>query len=532
MTIIYSLAPVPKWYIANLVGLPLAGGYLATFSSLDNSVLKPVFQDNGGNFVWPYVTIPNVGKLGILFDENGSQGPFYFEFDSLDPDNNYYLEVYDSDGNLQWTINDFFSPNISGGGGNITTTISLENLVINNVYYRNLGETPVGTSTFLNLCPGANAGLAATSSNAGPDINFIKNNINATDEISFPKFPPGTTPLTGDVSPVDYMKYQCTNTPVGETYKYVQIPMSQGVRNLSNTQVTVYIWARANGGANTLILQWYQFFGDGAGASPAVTTPIDSYTLSNSWQKFATTVTIPNITGKVIGDCGNDGLFLQIQFPLGMVCNIDHTKPSVFLGSIAPTSSYQSYDMIDGVINSDRTGNIKVGFNSTALPGYVRMDDGSIGNPSSLATTRANTDTFPLYNLLWNNVSDTWAPVSGGRGSSAIADFTANKTLTLTRSLGRAMAAAGTGADLTARALGEYLGEENHLLTISEMPSHNHPGSNIPSPSGSRTCASGSGVSAISDASGAHAVSVASQGGSTPHNIMQPTSFMNFFIKL
>ena len=60
MTISYQLAPVPKWYIADLVGKPLGGGYLATFSSLDNTQLNPVYEDPAGAFVWPYVTIPNV----------------------------------------------------------------------------------------------------------------------------------------------------------------------------------------------------------------------------------------------------------------------------------------------------------------------------------------------------------------------------------------------------------------------------------------------------------------------------------------
>ena len=68
------------------------------------------------------------------------------------------------------------------------------------------------------------------------------------------------------------------------------------------------------------------------------------------------------------------------------------------------------------------------------------MNDGSIGSSSSSATTRANTDTFSLYDLIWNAIGNAFAPVSGGRGASSIADFTANKVLSLTRNLGRVMA--------------------------------------------------------------------------------------------
>src|SRR5689334_8989409 len=120
MAITFSLAPNPKWYFVDLVGRPLAGGYLSTFSNLDHSILNPVFTDASGLFTWPYVTVPNVGILGILIDENGTQGPFYFQFNSAVPQQLYFLEVFDSGGVLQWTIDNFIP---TGGGGGGTTTI-------------------------------------------------------------------------------------------------------------------------------------------------------------------------------------------------------------------------------------------------------------------------------------------------------------------------------------------------------------------------------------------------------------------------
>jgi hypothetical protein len=73
------------------------------------------------------------------------------------------------------------------------------------------------------------------------------------------------------------------------------------------------------------------------------------------------------------------------------------------------------------------------------------MDDKTIGNASSSATGRANADTVDLFTLLWTNVTDTWAPVSTGRGGSAAADYAANKTIALPKTLGRALAGYGTG---------------------------------------------------------------------------------------
>lgn len=188
---------------------------------------------------------------------------------------------------------------------------------------------------------------------------------------------------------------------------------------------------------------------------------------------------------------------------------------------------YNGTDIIvynNGVHGSEfSSGDTKFSFASIAKPGWVLMDDGTIGNAASLATTRANADTINLFTILWDNVIDTWCPVlPGGRGASAAADFAANKTINLSRTLGRALACAGAGSGLTARVLGQYLGEEQHQDTIAETAAHSH-GLQTSVQSGSNTpCAVGPGSS----------IQTAITGGDTPHNNMQPTAFMNVFIKL
>ena len=529
MAITYSLAPNPKWYIADLVGRPLGGGFLATFSSLDHTLLNPVFQDMNGAFPWPYVTIPNVGSLGILFDENGAQGPFYFKFDSGIPNQLYYLEVYDSGGVLQWTIDNFTGG--TGGGSVITTAIDIENLVANNVMWRNMiGVTPVSTSTKMKLAPGGNAALADTVSNAGPDIYFIKNNGSATDTISFPKFILGDTPFTGDVTPVDYCHYVCSVAGVGETSKFVQFPITQSVQNLSNQNMTTTIWARATAGNTTLTLACRQFFGDGAGESPDVITPIQTLTLTALWQKFSVQFTVPSVSGKVLGGCGNDGLFIQVQYPVDATCTTDFTKPSLYEGNISPTADYHTYDQIDALINTPRTGFITQGYQAPFVGGWVLMDDGSIGDAMSGASNRANVDTFPLYNLLYTNVIDTWAPVSGGRTGDAVADFNAHKTLTLPKQLGRVIGTAGSGAGLTARVIGQNLGVETYQLQAGDLPPHNHPAAE------SGQFATGGVAGAIQINAGGNAKLEASTGNNvsanTPISLMQPSSFIYTYIKL
>jgi len=77
MTISYTLQPIPDWYFPDLTGKPLAGGKMYAYSSLNPSQFKPVFQDPSGTNQWPNP---------IIFSENGTAGPFYWELDTDNPD--------------------------------------------------------------------------------------------------------------------------------------------------------------------------------------------------------------------------------------------------------------------------------------------------------------------------------------------------------------------------------------------------------------------------------------------------------------
>lgn len=75
------------------------------------------------------------------------------------------------------------------------------------------------------------------------------------------------------------------------------------------------------------------------------------------------------------------------------------------------------------------TGDVKARYGAGVLAGFVRMNGRTIGSASSGATERANADAQVLFEYLWN--TDSTLAVSGGRGASSIADWTANKTIAL-----------------------------------------------------------------------------------------------------
>jgi len=201
------------------------------------------------------------------------------------------------------------------------------------------------------------------------------------------------------------------------------------------------------------------------------------------------------------------------------------------------------------------TGDVKLTFKNVADPGWVLMNDGYIGNTGANVGVggQAGPEYETLFTLLWNNIPDAWVPVEGGRGASAAADWAADKWMRLPRVLGRALAGAGQGSGLTARGLGQSVGEESHVMIGGEMVAHNHgvgdpthshaastpnyynlAASYVSLDGGSTYNASmwngvGSGVIVNNAATG---IWIQNSGGSAPSNVMQPTIFLNIMIKL
>lgn len=183
-------------------------------------------------------------------------------------------------------------------------------------------------------------------------------------------------------------------------------------------------------------------------------------------------------------------------------------------------------------LNAWSTGDVKLTIKTVADATWVLMNDGTIGSASSGASTRANADCENLFLLLWNNISDTYAPVTGGRGASAAADWAANKKIKLLTVLGRSLAVAGAGSGLTSRALGSNAGAETETPTIAKTAAHTHAFDTASNTAGFGAIAGqlpwgrdGSYASAAPAATG-------STGSGSALNILDPSVYFNVMIKL
>lgn len=197
-------------------------------------------------------------------------------------------------------------------------------------------------------------------------------------------------------------------------------------------------------------------------------------TFSNS---NAVAVTLPQANSTTFAD---GWYFVAINKGAGLVTVTPTTSTIGGLSAITLTRGQSARIYSDGTnydyeISGEEVGNVKYGYNSTPPTGYLLENGDTIGSASSGAT-HAGAIYEAIYQYYWDNISDTYAAVSSGRGASAAADFAADKTLTIPNNdkrvpygAGTASAGVTTGAE-TVQSTGTVGTSGATTLTASQVP--------------------------------------------------------------
>lgn len=170
--------------------------------------------------------------------------------------------------------------------------------------------------------------------------------------------------------------------------------------------------------------------------------------------------------------------------------------------------------MVGGTSSGFVTGDVKASMRANPEPGWITAF-GTIGDALSAASNRANDDCEALFLQAWTDWANAQAPVSGGRGASAAADWAAHKTIGVADIRDRAVAGKGgslltNGGGLNGAILGNTGGLEKQT---------NQDGPNL------TTLVEGNAVG--------NPVLVASQSHTHANQrVVQPTIILNYFIKL
>jgi hypothetical protein len=475
-------------YLVDKDGTPMSSGTVTMYHDNSRTTLKNWYYQSGTPGNYTYITLPNpltLSAAGTICDINGVDTiPFYYPWSETDEDvhDPYYVTIVNHAMTNQITRANFpFEGEGGGGGGGVDT---FNNLIINNGFWRNIAPNTLNVTPFtqytysatnMTLNPAGNLYTitVAPSQHDGfryPDIEFQKNNQSATDKVTFVPFPSGLSLLIANTStPEYYINHVCNSPGTGETQKCYSFPISLHLNTLANLPFTFTIQAQndvqtgvTTGAGNVINIYIYQDTGTG-GTPVAVGIPLLQINLNSTWSVYTASGVFPSTAGLTLGQGADDAFYLQVQMPLNVGCGINFTKPSIYISEtgVVPTTDLQTYDQVDAIINSPRTGDLRTSINNFYNYGWLPMNDGTIGIGSSMSNNRSNADTWPLFNLIWTiaapysasgagttnplaqmyTTGPTFTPVGYGPNISspttAYGDFTAGRQLSLSKMMGR-----------------------------------------------------------------------------------------------
>jgi hypothetical protein len=270
----------------------------------------------------------------------------------------------------------------------------------------------------------------------------------------------------------------------------------------------------------------------------------------------ATNPLVADASGRIPLFFVNDGSYaLRLTDQFGIQSNGGYFYPQI--PSIGASSSGGGGTPVDPTTVAS-TGDVKWRLEDDTIAGWVRVNGRTIGNASSGASERANADTQALFIYIWTTFSqpsaNVFCPVVGGIGTGALADFNANKQITLLDArdrtivgldtMGNAARNGFTGVPFTAgnpAAPGSSGGEMVHTLSAAELaanipyadPGHVHtqPGGVNPNVSVSEFIVGVNNTGTISTAAALTSITINPNGGAS-HNNAQLFLLATLFWKL
>jgi hypothetical protein len=157
-------------------------------------------------------------------------------------------------------------------------------------------------------------GTSQTSAAYGSADRWNNDHSGSSKTASQQAFTLGQTEVPGN--PKYYLRHVVTSVSGSGNYCLTQQKI-EGVSTLAGKTATLSFWAKADSNKN-IATEFSQNFATGGSPSSIVNgIGVTTHSLTTSWQKFTTTVSIPSISGKTLGSDGNDYFHLVIWFDSG-----------------------------------------------------------------------------------------------------------------------------------------------------------------------------------------------------------------------
>jgi hypothetical protein len=161
-----------------------------------------------------------------------------------------------------------------------------------------------------------------TSTTTTGTYGFDRFKLNATGgtvTYSAQSFTPGTAPVAG-YEGKNFARIDSTGqSAAGDRSRldhYIE-----SVRTLAGQTATISFWARAASGTPKVSIELTQDFGTGGSPSSGQNVNGGQVTLSTTWTRFSTTVSVLSISGRTLGTNNNDALILVLWTSAGTTWN-------------------------------------------------------------------------------------------------------------------------------------------------------------------------------------------------------------------
>lgn len=106
----------------------------------------------------------------------------------------------------------------------------------------------------------------------------------------------------------------------------------EGVRTLGGTPATLSFYAKVASGTLSVTPRLRQNFGTGGSPSADVDTDGSNITVTSSWQLFVVTINVPSISGKTLGNDGNDYLSGMFVLPISSTFTLSVAQAKLEVG--------------------------------------------------------------------------------------------------------------------------------------------------------------------------------------------------------
>jgi hypothetical protein len=224
----------------------------------------------------------------------------------------------------------------------------------------------------------------------------------ATRTVSRQTFTPGTAPVAGYEGQF-YLSYNrsVAGTSPGDYLTY----RVEDVRTFAGQTATISFWAKANASMSLSDITFYQEFG--SGGSGTTTTTTSAKTITTSWARYTTTVSVPSISGKTIGTSSDLAIYFVlpssgtftfdiwgVQLESGSTATAFQTATGTIQGELAACQRYFERYSADAAANAAAPFAFGMASSTTVVVAQLRPYTTKRGNPTITFSGNADFRTY------------------------------------------------------------------------------------------------------------------------------------------